>query len=343
MEIYPMKKLLLASAVAALSLSAANAAPTVYGKAFLTADYADIGDESNTQLNSNSSRIGFKGSEALTANTDVIYQLEFGVNIDAGDEAVRNPNLTYDANTGKIVDEGNGSFSNKKSDQFYSRDTYLGVKNAQYGTFMAGRLTGIDDYVDFADVTEGRNIGYVGPSYDENRLDNAFVYMSPDYNGLQILALYALDADQDSTSNEKDDQYGIGATYASGPMNLGGSYIAYGDISHARVSGNYAVTPELKVGALYQLSDYDTDDNENSFMLSADMKTQTPWTVYGQVNMSDNIEGNKDHDEFGVALGGRYAFSKAATGHLYAGYRDIDIDNTNDDGFGLGGGLEYKF
>ena len=33
-----MKKLLLATAVAALSVSAAHAAPTVYGKAFLTAD-----------------------------------------------------------------------------------------------------------------------------------------------------------------------------------------------------------------------------------------------------------------------------------------------------------------
>ena len=46
-----MKKLLLATAVAALSVSAAHAAPTVYGKAFLTADYYDFDDESTTQLN----------------------------------------------------------------------------------------------------------------------------------------------------------------------------------------------------------------------------------------------------------------------------------------------------
>ena len=36
-----MKKLLLATAVAALSVSAANAAPTVYGKIFMTADFVD--------------------------------------------------------------------------------------------------------------------------------------------------------------------------------------------------------------------------------------------------------------------------------------------------------------
>ena len=65
-----MKKLLLATAVAALSVSAANAAPTVYGKAFLAADYVnadfdsrvvggDDFDEDTVEINSHSSRIGF--------------------------------------------------------------------------------------------------------------------------------------------------------------------------------------------------------------------------------------------------------------------------------------------
>ena len=34
-------------------------------------------------LTSNTSRIGFKGSEALNANTDVVYQLEYKIDIDA--------------------------------------------------------------------------------------------------------------------------------------------------------------------------------------------------------------------------------------------------------------------
>ena len=56
---YPLKKLLLATAIAALSVSAANAAPTVYGKAFLTLDYvstdydaANKTDEDTFKLNS---------------------------------------------------------------------------------------------------------------------------------------------------------------------------------------------------------------------------------------------------------------------------------------------------
>ena len=45
-----MKKLLLATAIAALSVSAAHAAPTVYGKALVTVDYSDFDDESSTKL-----------------------------------------------------------------------------------------------------------------------------------------------------------------------------------------------------------------------------------------------------------------------------------------------------
>ena len=75
-----MKKLLLASAIAALSVSAANAAPTIYGKAFVSMDYvnAEIDgplineDESTVEINSYSSRIGFKGISKLLNTIKII-------------------------------------------------------------------------------------------------------------------------------------------------------------------------------------------------------------------------------------------------------------------------------
>ena len=112
-----MKKLLLASAIAALSITAAHAAPTVYGKAYLTLDVKDGNDaakaastETRTKLNSNASRIGVKGSEALTANTDVVYQLEYRLEVDTNSKA-----------------------------SFTARDTYLGLANKKLGTLIAGR------------------------------------------------------------------------------------------------------------------------------------------------------------------------------------------------------------
>ncbi|MGM8909788.1 porin, partial [Psychrobacter sp. 1U1] len=176
-----MKKLLLASAVAALSVSAANAAPTLYGKAFLAADYENTDfdadavtipgefpaynyDENTLEINSHASRIGLKGSEAMTANTDVIYRLEYGTSID-GDNAT-----------------------------FTNRDTYLGVVNKQFGEFRVGKnqssLARIDNVVvnqgywdnlgqtqNESDLVEALNMA------DSGRINSSVIWTAPKYEG----------------------------------------------------------------------------------------------------------------------------------------------------------------
>ena len=349
-----MKKLLLASAVAALSITAAQAAPTVYGKAFLTLDVADGDDnsafkDSRTQLNSNASRIGLKGSEALTQNTDLVYQLEYGVDVDAND---------------------NGK------DQFYSRDTYLGLANKQYGTLVAGRLTAIDDYVNYANVTAGNPVGgdNVLATFDAPRANNAFAYFTPNYNGAQFFGMYVLDENKGANTEEVTtdvvdktgtvigtvknevavgtdslgrDAFGVGAKYepTNAPYKVGATYIQAGDFKAARVSGAYAASPVLTLGGLYQHTDYNTDDNENAFTASANYKVaQTPWTTYGQLDFVDNYEGDKDAEVFRTVVGGKYAFNKATTGHVYGAYlRSEDASSEKADAYGIGGGIEYKF
>lgn len=370
-----MKKLLLASAVAALSVSAAHAAPTVYGKAFLTVDASNTKatyksgivqtpeDINTSGLNSNSSRIGLRGSEALTADIDVVYKLEYGINIDNGDDTVKKvvgvkPKLDESGNV--VVDKGQVQYEPDfkegkiKKDQFYARDTYLGLAHKQYGTLLAGRLTTIDDNVDFASVLEANNVGDIGPTFSAPRANNAFAYVSPERNGAQFLAMYAFDSDTDEGSLANKDQYGIGATYSTGPINAGASYIAYGKNNHLRLSGNYAVSPTLTAGALYQISKFDevNSKKENTLIVSGEMKTATPWTAYGQVALIKNVKGKNDKS-MGVGVGGKYAFNKVATGHLYAGYvnserknpviRDIQYDSSKNTGFGVGAGLEYRF
>lgn len=336
-----MKKLLLASAVAALSITAAQAAPTVYGKAFLTLDVADGDDnsafkDSRTQLNSNSSRIGLKGSEALTQNTDLVYQLEYRVDIDSN--AARN---------------------------WESRDTYLGLANKQYGTLVAGRLTAIDDYVNYANVTVGGVVGgdKVLASFDAPRANNSFAYFSPERNGLQFMGMYVLDEDKTKLSetlvaaggaaarlaNDSlgRDAFGVGAKYepTNAPYKVGASYIQAGDFKAARLSGAYAASPALTLGGLYQNTDYDNDDNENAFTVSANYKVaQTPWTAYGQLDFVDNLGGAKDAEAQRLAVGGKYAFNKATTGHVYGAYlRSEDASSEKADAYGIGGGIEYKF
>lgn len=323
-----MKKLLLAAAVAALSTVAAQAAPTVYGKAFLTVDLhegdvAKAATTERTQLNSNGSRIGFKGSEALSPQTDLVYQLEYGVRVD------------------------------DNSANFTSRNTYLGLANKQFGTVLAGRLLPIDDMVNYANVTAGGVLGgddILGTTL--SRANNAIAYVSPNYNGLNFLGMYVLDEKTDMTAeyaaglvpNNGTDSYGrdvfgVGAKYETDAFNAGATYIQRGDFKVARVSGSYNVTPAITAGALYQIAD-DGDEKENALTVSGTYKVaQTPWTAYSQVDLVDNYGNEKDAEAQRLVIGGKYGFNKNTTGHVYGSYLKAD----DKDGIGIGAGIEYKF
>ena len=364
-----MKKLLLASAVAALSIVTAQAAPTIYGKAFLTLDVQDgnknsDSKDSRSQLNSNASRLGVKGSENLTANTDLIYQLEYRLDVD-----------------------------NNGDSNWGSRDTYLGLSHKQYGTAVAGRLTAIDDYVNYASIAQGGVVGgdNVLASFDAPRANNAFAYFSPEREGIQFMGMYVMDETKGKNGEGNDtfygDAFGVGVKYepANAPFKAGVTYIKasqYGmtdvasdipvnkkdkngveqlvgyrgaDAQAIRVSGAYAVSPALTVGALYQNTNLGkatigkTLKKENAFAVSANYKVaQTPWTAYGQVDVVDNAGGDKNAEKQRLVVGGQYAFNKNTTGHVYSAYlRNKTTDATNAkvnaDAYGVGAGLEYKF
>ncbi|WP_114800081.1 porin [Moraxella canis] len=369
-----MKKLVLATAVAALSITAAQAAPTVYGKVFLTLDLQDgdtdytvvtnatgqratasedwDGNATRSKLNSNSSRIGFRGSEALTANTDLVYQLEYGVKVD------------------------------DNSQQFKSRDTYLGLSNKEYGTLLAGRLKAIDGRVDYANVTQGAVMGgdNVLASFDAPRANNAFAYVSPNYNGATFSAMYVMDeynnvnatlAPSGSTIDRLSDKghldkkdletdvtrdvFGVAAQFepAGQPYRAGISYIQAGDALKAiRVSGDYQLSAATKVGALYQNTDYDSDKKENAVTISAKHAVnQTPWSVYGQLDLVDNYYGFDNSEKQRFVVGGEYRFNRATTGHIYGAYLNEEVEvndgvytaNVDTTGYGIGAGIEYRF
>lgn len=335
-----MKKLVLATAIAALSVTAAQAAPTVYGKAFLSLDTETSKKEgqervdARTKLNSNASRIGLKGSEALTANTDVVYQLEYRVQLD---------------------NDGIGGSSSDNKRNFESRDTYLGLSNKQYGTLLAGRLTAIDGRVDYANVTQGAVLGgdNVLATFDAPRANNALAYVSPSYNGLTASAMYVMD-ENSATDTLAHDAFGVAVQYepANQPFRAGVSYIQRDDLKATRVSGAFDVTPAVTVGALYQATkdksaatDFVTGtETENAFTVSGSYKTQTPWTAYGQVDVVNNVKGVKDSDKQRYVVGGKYAFTKATTGHVYGAFlNESDASNTKTRTTGIGAGLEHKF
>lgn len=326
-----MKKLILASAVAALSVSAAQAAPTVYGKAFVTMDYVDAEnktantDTSAVEINSHFSRLGFKGSEAMTENTDVVYQLEYQIDID---------NDRVDANGDKLY--------------FTNRDTYLGLKNDTYGEFRFGHQHSTAQWVN--NVLVGK--GYWDNAYevlaDSKRIENSVLWIAPKLDGIpvQVTAMYG--ADESDTS---DNGYGVAGLFNQGKgVTVGLSYdkdlnIA-GDIIRgtAKVDVSKFTGLPLTVGGLYQVADYDAGtDKEKAFAVNATMGLSNfakPTEIYAQYLNTSDFRGTKDRDVDQIIIGGTYKYQPNMIAHLYAGKQDID---NGTDKLNIGGGLEYLF
>ena len=353
-----MKKIALASAIALVSITAAHAAPTVYGKVLLTGEYTDVDDKtaknddtSSTKLVSNSSRIGFKGEDDLTDTTKLVYQLEYGIDVDADSNA------------------------RKTNQQFYSRNTFIGLAHNTMGTLLAGRhdtpfkLTkgSVDVFNDYDNVALGKLMA------GEQRVDNVIAYKSPTLVGTPVTFLGAVSLDECSQNDDdkclvtaavpatgttpakpavyrdKKNAYSAMVNYDQNGVYIGLGYdnSVYGnDTSGWRLAGSLDMgkmnmVDGLTLGALYQDYDFNTDDNEQSWLLSGKYKVgATPWAVKAQYIDTSNQSGVKDNDATEVALGAEYSFNKATKGHLYAA--QIDTDNVSDKTI-VGGGLEYKF
>lgn len=315
-----MKKLIIASAVAALSVTTAQAAPTLYGKVFVGVDYNNnlqgASERGRTTLNSHYSRIGFKGSEPLSAQTDAVYKLEYGIGV-----------------------------NQSTSPQFTARETYVGLNNKELGSIKLGRVDGIDGNVDYVTRTEGPFNGIGSVTRDGDRSNNAIVYESPDFGGSKVYAMYAQSVAAEGENPATPELYGAAVTYEPEdmPMRAGASYIKVGSVNTARVSAGFDVGP-VSTGALYQIHDTGVRQakKETDFAVSAELNTATPFTPYAQV---DFVKMSNDNTENRVIVGSSYAFSDSAKAHLYGGYTNTKAAGVAkaEGSLGIGGGLQYSF
>lgn len=338
-----MKKLLLATLVSALSITAAHAAPKVYGKINLGVDYVDQdGKDKVTQLNSNASRIGFKGEDELTPTLSAIYQLEYEADVD-GDGTV-----------------------------FKQRNAYLGVKSTEFGTIKAGifdsPIKEAQNKVDmFNDLVSG-DIDMKKTFAGEERLSNSIAYSSPELEGVPVeFTLQVAMPEDDTKDNDSKnqvigsaafDQNGIYAALAYG-MDTTGVYNAVGgtkmpsdilrlvgQVDLGKMGAGLPVT----LGALYQNAQPSDDDKtkfvdkEDAFLISAMVKLpmegwkaglqyQTATTSF--TTTADDVKIN----QFGGLVG--YEFSSKTQAFGYLTNRKNDATDTDYKVFGLG--MEHKF
>ena len=169
------KKLIVLALASAFAVPAFAATSNVdiYGQLDVSIDYVKGLQPFNTpgqsdhawRLNSNTSRIGLKGSEDLGGGLAAIWQFEQAVNLDNG-----------------AVGSGWGN----------QRNTFLGLKSDSLGTVLAGThdtpyklsTASLDPFADTMGDYNAIVGSFDGINTSDLRLGNVLAYISPNFSGL---------------------------------------------------------------------------------------------------------------------------------------------------------------
>ena len=310
-----MKKNLIALAVAgALAVpAAAMADATIYGKFHVSIDSYDNGgngaaEASGLSVSSNSSRLGFKGSEDLGNGLSAIWQTESTIGVDGDGSGLSN------------------------------RNTYVGFKGG-FGTLMAGHhdspVKTIGRKADFFgdQVGDSRSIirGTAGGADFDQRNSNMLMYVTPAMGALQAAFQYVPDENTEDATDETT--LSIAGWYNAGPLyvalgynetqNDDGVLPASGDEDETvtRLVATYQMDA-LKVAALFQTASGvgHVDLDADAYGIGAAFNMGGGNTIKGQYYLLD-----ADGDEAStMAVGFDHAMSKQTS--VYAAYALSDND-----------------
>ena len=294
-----MKKSLIAiaitSALTATSAFAADSNVTVYGDANASFDVVS-GGQTTTQVSSNDSKIGFKGSEDIGGGTSVIWQIEALVNLDSA----RN---------------GNPSEQDGAANTFASGDSFVGL-SGDWGTALLGRHDtpykianrGYDLFADT--VADNRSLmGQAGAGafgtgvVNHNaRLDNVAAYISPSMAGFTIAAAYVAAAENATVNgDDKASAYSVAVLYGNKDIGLNVS-AAYQTVKIGTAPNTTGLTvldalPDgskataYSLGASYTIAGFTVVgevERETSGGPIGDVLKQTNWTIGGKYAFTDS-------------------------------------------------------
>lgn len=339
-----MKKSLICAAIAAAVTGAAYAETqvTMYGvlDAGVTVSKLRNQDTKVQMTNGNwmGNRWGLKGTEDLGNGNYVGFKLEQG----------------FALSSGKAGAEGKA----------FNRESALQV-GGDWGQFAFGRFGGLSSDLGSYSILGGtpfttsfQPIGDVYSAfYLSDRMDNSIVYVSPEFGGLQISAMYSNGTGGDSDKWSKNSHYyGLGATYAVGGLsldliyealdhkgasigltdeddftkkpkttqllNLGGSY----DFGSFKLFGAYELAihspiPELGYARFQEHTGKGANFNAFALGVSAPVAGGTAMlqTQYAFGKIKDEMQSDKNCKKFYTwSIGGAYLYPLSKRTQLYA-------------------------
>lgn len=172
------------------------------------------------RVSDGNSRIGFRGNIGVSDDLKGIWQIEAAMN---------------------NFDQG-GVNSRGESATLSSRNSYVGIESARFGTFVVGNNDSVYRSLVGSGNALGGNLGLTAHGLDvwnntsaqmsgnadsifsrgEARYKNSAHYLSPTWFGLQVGGSYGFDEDQVTNTNRS--RYAVAAKYTYGPFAIGAGF-----------------------------------------------------------------------------------------------------------------------
>jgi len=306
----PFKKSVLALTTAGVLLSGnavAGDKVTVYGKVNATIQQDDTG-ESETNVKSNASRIGLKGSVKVSDGLTAIYKVEWQVDV--------------------ADDEG---------DNFKARSQWVGLKG-NFGSVMLGRNDSMlklsQGKVDlFNDLNADIKHSFSG----ENRLDDTLTYISPKFSGFSVGATFVA---QDNKKSADNNGTSLALMYGDAKLKKSSIYaaialdtdVAGSDTTRVTVNGKLG---DVKLGAMWNESEKSDGSSKGDGFLVNAAYTIDKTTLKLQYQDSDD---KKEAESFSAGVD----YKLAKNVKVFGFYTDISFEDGSDASH-LGLGMQYKF
>lgn len=281
-----------------------------YGRADVSLQSSDDGEGSDSELVSNGSRIGVKGGTQITDDLEVIYQLEWAVDI-----------TDFDADN-----------------NFNARDQYVGLRGS-FGEIRVGRHdTVLKDM--YADLDRFNNYeGDVKVVFEgENRVNNTIMYLSPTFHNFSFAGNIIL-----SEGDTQDDGYSMALYYGDDGLDDTNYYLSAAmdrDVDGydvERLAGYAKVSDATTVGLMWhQQEAVDGSAEADGFLTSASHKIGN-FELKAQYQMIDFDTGEDNAWSFGVD----YRLVKSTK--VYAWYTGRDLDTLANEQRYLGVGIHHRF
>jgi len=309
-----MKRSLIVAALAATAATSALAQSnvTIYGRINTTVERVKEGDTSSTQMNNNSSRIGFKGTEDLGGGLKAMFVLEHG----------------FDSTTGA----GPASM--------WGREATVGL-SGNFGTVRLGRMPASEAYFATADYVSMHNHD-TGTSSDAfyagsalafcGGLSNAIAYTSPTVSGASIALQKGM------REGGLANPFSMGVNYDAGPLHLGLGYETCAGAKSTAVRALYEMGA-LTVGGYYEA-------NSGTFKRDGNLRLAAMYAMgAGEFHVNLGMAGEQndvaDTDAKQFTLGYNHNLSKRTKAYTY--YTKIDASGSASDFSSLAFGVRHNF